>query len=406
MKVLDPLVKKYILLAHRLERHHRGVVDAHYGFASEVKLQVESEPIVSLNALHSSAEFILGELESNQEPRARYLYKQTLALKTIIEKKLGADITYRDEARLMLGIETISKQEEAPLHEAMDELDALLEGSGLLTERYTAWRRKFELRGEEVMKFTNAAMEQMKEKSHSLFPLPENSISVSLVRNKPWTGYHWYKGNFTSLYELNVDVPTTIWGVLHTTTHEAFCGHHTEAIIREQELVNQCGYVEFTLNILGAPCSLLSEGLAEAAAEIVIGNDEAVAQWLQENELLHKRPFTERDGKILAAIEKLGRKAVINAALLMHEENATDQAVVNYLAEFSPNDEVMLRRTVARLRDADYRTYMLTYPIGKELVLQKINASASSPQEAFFNLCRSVDVSFDSADTRSAYAFK
>lgn len=390
---ISTIAENYIRLAHRFDKHQKGVVDAHYGKASALKIEVDAEEPASLAALQREAQTILDDLKGDDSERATYLRRQTVALKTMIAKKRNAPFSYRDEAKLCLGIDAITWQDETPFTEAMKELDERLAGDGSVSDRYVRWRGNFELSGEEITPFILAVMDEAKHKTHSLFNLPENSVEVSLVRNQPWAGYHWYKGNFKSLYELNIDVPTTVWGVLHTTTHEAFCGHHTEAIVKENILVNELGYEEFSINLLGTPCSLVAEGVAEAAQHLLIGGTDEVITWIQTHEHLHKRRFTDNDAAIWRATEKIGRKPVINAALMLHEQQTSDDATLAYLKQHTPTEESLHRRTIARLRDADYRTYMLTYPIGKAKIMRELEAS-SNQAATFFNILKAVDYQF------------
>lgn len=401
MSTLNHVAEEYILLSHRLEKHQQGLVDAHYGKASELKSQVEVEPVRPLDTLHADAERLLDTLKADDSERAAYLQKQTLALKTIIEKKQGTPISYRDEARLCFGISTLDYTNEQGFADLIAEIDERLDaseiGNGSLPERFTRWREQFELKGDELLQFIQATMAYAKSKTESLFSLPENSVEVSLVREKPWAGYHWYRGNYQSLYELNTDVPTTIWGVLHTTTHEAFCGHHTEAIVKESELVRKQGLIEFSLNLLGAPCSTIAEGLAEAANYIIFGETSAVVAWLQAHKELHHRTISENDMRLIERIEELGRKPIVNAALLMYDENETDDAVFAYLRQYLPSEDALIRRTISRLRDDDFRAYMLTYPIGKAMIMDELYRS-NNPAQTFYNILKSVDYHFNAVE--------
>ncbi len=397
MSTLDEIADEYILLSHRLEKHHEGLVDAHYGRASELKTLVDAEPVQSLNALHADAEHLLKALYGNGSERAGYLRRQILALKTLIEKKQYQNVSYRDEVRLCYGITSLEYEDEAEFRNTLLEIDELLDmrifGNGSLSERFTQWRMRFELKGDELLQFVQATMGFAKTKTESLFLLPESSVEVKLVREKPWAGYHWYRGNYRSLYELNTDVPTTIWGVLHTTTHETFCGHHTEAVVREHELVHGQGFHEFSISLLGTPSNTISEGLAEAASYIIFGEMPSVIEWLRDHYAWHRRAISERDARIITLVEALGRKPIINAALLMYDENEDDETVFAYLRQYLPNEDALIRSTISRLRDKDFRAYMLTYPIGKSMVMGELHRSPD-PIQTFYNILKSVNYHF------------
>ncbi|MCS6988470.1 MAG: hypothetical protein NZM06_03025 [Chloroherpetonaceae bacterium] len=398
MNALNHVAEEYVLLSHRLNKHCEGLVDAHYGKASELKSQVDGEPLIALNDLLADAENILRALDGDISERANYLRKQTTALKTIIEKKQGKPISFRDEARLCYGISTIECANELELLDAIREIDERLDPSAFgddnLPERFVKWRSRFELKGDELIAFVLAVMKFAKEKTESLFPLPENAVEVSLVTDKPWAGYHWYRGNYRSLYELNADVPTTIWGVLHTTTHETFCGHHAEAVVKESELTRKRGFIEFGINLLGAPHSLVSEGLAESASFVIVGDSRAIVEWLRENQHLHRRSISDNDARLIELVEELGRQPIVNAALLMHDENASDDEVFSYLRQFLPSEDALIRRAISRLRDDDFRAYMLTYPIGKAMIMNELDRSPN-PAQTFYDILKSVDYQFN-----------
>jgi len=388
------IVEQYLQLALRFDKYQQGVVDAAYGKAAQLRKRIAQEPPFALEQLYEHAQAILSALEPISDSRAQYLYAQTLALQTMIEKKLGRMFSFREEAQLCLGIHHISWQDELELQQHIETLERLLEGSGTLSERFVRWRSRFELSAQAIERFISVALNEIKARAHQLFPLPENHVEVCLVQNKPWAGYHWYQGNFRSVYELNIDIPTTIWNALHTTIHEVFCGHHTEAIVKEAELVNQLGYDEFSISLLGTPASLLAEGLAEAAEYIMIGDTMHTVSWLNAHHDLHNSPLSERDAQILCTLNELGHRPLINAALLMHEQHASDEAVFAYLRRFLPSEDALLHRMVARLRDADYRTYMLTYPIGKLLVMRQLQA-AHNPVEKFYEMLKAVNYSLN-----------
>ncbi len=401
MNALNHIAEEYILLAHRLEKHHQGLVDAHYGRASELKLLVDAEPVRPLDALHVDAEQLLNALNGDTSERAAYLHKQLLALKTIIEKKQGYPISYRDEARLCYGITSLEYESEGEFREILSEIDDWLYvetfKGGTLPERFAHWRAQFELKGDALMQFIRVTMELAQTKTETIFSLPESTVEVSLVRKKPWAGYHWYRGNYRSLYELNTDVPTTIWGVLHTTTHEAFCGHHTEAVVKEHELVRKQGFNEFSINLLGTPCSTISEGLAEAASYIIFGEIPDIVDWLNDHKALHRCSISEEDARVIELVEELGRKPIINAALLMYDENENDDTLFAYLRQYLPSEDELIRRTISHLRDHDFRAYMLTYPIGKSMIMDELYFSPN-PFQTYYNILKSVDYRFNAVE--------
>ncbi|MFN3394852.1 MAG: hypothetical protein ACK424_09875 [Candidatus Thermochlorobacter sp.] len=144
------IVERYIQLALHFDKHQPSVVDAAYGKAAVWRERLAQEPPVPLESLHQQAEAILAALEHEQSDRAQYLRAQTLALRTMIEKKLGHRFSFREEARLCLGIQHIEWQDDTELSAHIDTLEHLLEGKGSLSERFVHWRKHFELQGEAI----------------------------------------------------------------------------------------------------------------------------------------------------------------------------------------------------------------------------------------------------------------
>ncbi|MBC8043647.1 MAG: hypothetical protein IAF08_09420, partial [Rhizobacter sp.] len=89
----------------------------------------------------------------------------------------------------------------------------------------------------------------------------------------------------------------------------------------------------------------------------------------------------------------IGRKPVVNAALMLHEENMPEAEVLAFLKRSSPSEETLHRRTIARLQDTDYPAYMLTYPLGKEKILNELSHSNNKP-ETFFEIAKQADYKF------------
>jgi hypothetical protein len=57
----------------------------------------------------------------------------------------------------------------------------------------------------------------------------EESFTLEYVTNQPWSGYNWYKGHYTSLIQINTDLPVAISRALDLACHEGYPGHHTSA---------------------------------------------------------------------------------------------------------------------------------------------------------------------------------
>jgi hypothetical protein len=69
---------------------------------------------------------------------------------------------------------------------------------------------------------------------------------VEYVTGKSWSAYNWYKGKFTSVIQVNTDLPITIDRAIDLACHEGIPGHHVYNALLEQHLVRERGWVEFS----------------------------------------------------------------------------------------------------------------------------------------------------------------
>jgi hypothetical protein len=108
---------------------------------------------------------------------------------------------------------------------------------------------------------------------HIVLPADER-FTLELVTGKSWGGYNWYKGNSTSLIQINTDLPVRIGRAVDLGCHEGYPGHHVYNMLLEQKLARARGWVEFTLYPLYSPQSFLAEGSANYGAELAFPGDE------------------------------------------------------------------------------------------------------------------------------------
>ena len=69
---------------------------------------------------------------------------------------------------------------------------------------------------------------------------------------------------------VNSDQQTTAADLVTLAAHEAYPGHHTEHVVKEQLLVRDQGFLEESIQLVPTPQSLVSEGIAELGLEVVM----------------------------------------------------------------------------------------------------------------------------------------
>jgi hypothetical protein len=213
--------------------------------------------------------------------------------------------------------------------------------------------------------------------AHLTLP-PGESFTVEYVTGKSWSGYNWYQGNFTSLIQVNTDLPITIDRAIDLACHEGYPGHHVYNMLLEQHLVRDRGWVEFSVYPLFSPQSLIAEGTANFGIHVAFPGAERTAF---ERETLYPLagldPATaERYAAVQDLVEKLSYAG--NEAARRYLNGGIDAgAAQTYLERYAmmPAD-----RAAQRVRFMDqYRSYVINYNLGQDLVRAYVERLGGTP---------------------------
>ena len=110
------------------------------------------------------------------------------------------------------------------------------------------------------------------------YQMPSNeSFVLEYVNNKPWSGYNWYKGNYQSVIQINLDLPILIDRAIDLACHEGYPGHHVYNMLLEKNLYRDKGWVEISLYPLYSPQSLIAEGSANYGIDMSFPGSEGAA---------------------------------------------------------------------------------------------------------------------------------
>jgi hypothetical protein len=201
---------------------------------------------------------------------------------------------------------------------------------------------------------------------HLALPAGE-TFTIEYVKGKSWSAYNWYKGNFTSVIQVNTDLPITIDRAIDLACHEGYPGHHVYNALLEKTLVRDRGWVEFSVYPLFSPQSLIAEGTANFGIDVAFPGD---ARTAFERDTLY--PLAGLDPKtapryaaVQALVDKLGYAG--NEAARRYLNGEIDRATAAaWLQRFAmmPKD-----RAEQRTRFFDqYRSYVINYNLGEDLV--------------------------------------
>ena len=382
---LDPLARDYVALALGIERHVPGYVDAYVGPPAVREEALAGGPPVPARLL-AAAEALAVRVAEYDAPETRvgFLTAQVAAMIATCRRLVGEEMAYRDEVGRLFDVEP-ERTPEAVFDAAIAELEALLPGAGPVADRAAAWRRGYEVAPETARALIDVIIPELRERTAAIVALPAGeAVEFRLVGDKPWRGYNWYLGDARSRVELNTDLPIHAHRLVELLCHEAYPGHHTEHALKDRVLYRECGYGEHAIHLINTPECVVSEGIATLAEEIVFTPEEAArfrAERVYPAAGLAGDPQREL---ALARAQRALRSVPGNAALLLHEENRSEEEVVAYLRRYGLLSEPEARQRLRFIADPLWRAYIFTYHVGHGLLGAWLAAGPDAERAARF----------------------
>lgn len=384
------LAERYCRLGLALGRHLPGLVDAYYG-PPELRAAAESGPLVQPGALAAELRDVALRLAQGEPiddgdhrddgARRRWLLEQVEGLRTTARRLAGEPVGYVEEVRSCYGAEPrpVDPEDVEAAHRRLAEVFGPDDPGG----RYRAWREAQAVPPERLPGVLAALTEDLRSRAEASFGLPEGErVELELTTNQPWSGFNYYLGGFRSRVAINCDLPVLSGSLGHLVAHEAYPGHHTEHCSKELRLWRRRHQVEETAFFVGTPECLVSEGLADHALELVLG--EEWPAWLAGHV---QAAGLVLDADVLAAVsgavETLGRCRA-TAAWRLHVEGADPEQVAVELARDTLGTRERAEKAVQFLTDPTWRAYITCYVEGMPLVRRWVRGDA----ERFARLLR------------------
>jgi hypothetical protein len=348
------VAERYIELGLRLGRHVDGLVDSYYG-PPELAERVDAEPLREPAALAEDAERLLDDTDD------RYLRAQVVGLGTVAQKLAGVEIPYSDEVERCYGVRP-RRTPDSVFEAAHAELDAALPGEGPLAERYQAWREGDPVPRDDLAPVFGSIVADLRERTRELYGLPEGEeAELDYVTGEPWSAYNYYLGNLRSRVAVNLDVPMVANFVVELMAHEIYPGHHTEHAWKEQLFVREGGRLEASILMIGAPESLVAEGIAELAAEMVVDDEDAfAAEHLARFGIDYDAESNAAIRRARAPLERVGG----NTALLLYEDGVPEDEARTYLQRWGLMSDRRAAIAMSFVTDPIWRSYVTTYADG------------------------------------------
>jgi hypothetical protein len=395
---MNAIAEGYVKLVLALGQHDSSYVDAYYG-PPEWKSDVErARP--SLAAIDADARLLLDRLlqlpaaeawRTSGSPaghelielRQVYLRRQLEALRSRVRMLSGDKFTFDEESRALYDA-VAPVHPESYFQGTLDELSAALPGSGPLIDRYDAFRKAFVIPADRLGTVFDLAVAECRRRTLAHVRLPESeSFRVEYVRDKSWSGYNWYQGNYRSLIQVNIDLPVYIDRAIDLACHEGYPGHHVYNVLLEQHLMRERGWIETSVYALFSPQSLIAEGTANYGIEVAFPDQERIS--FERDVLFPAAGLDPRGaapyGKVLQLTERLSYAGNEAARRYLNGEITRGQAAA-WLSRFAMMSPARAEQRT-RFFD-DYRSYVINYNLGKDLVKAFIErrAGAAEPRGA------------------------
>jgi hypothetical protein len=384
----DPLrsvAERYVKLVLAVGQHDADYVDAFYGPA-EWRKEAEATklPLTTIDAQAAALETEIPSIvvtpprKSDIELwtlRKQYLARQLAALRSRVAMLQGRKMTF-DEESLALYDAVAPVKPESEFEAVLKQLEAKLPGSGSLIDRYDRYKQAFVIPKTRVDRVFQEAIRGCRQRSMGHVDLPPNErFTVEYVTGKSWSGYNWYQGNFRSLIQVNTDLPIYIDRAIDLACHEGYPGHHVYNALLEKNLVRDRGWIEYTVYALFSPQSLIAEGTANYGIEVVFPMAERIR--LEQDVLF---PLAGLDVskvaeyyQVLELVDRLSYAGNEAARRYINGEITRDAAVA-WLEKYAMYTRP---RAEQRVRFIDqYRSYVINYNLGKDLVRAYIERKA------------------------------
>ena len=381
---MNMLARQYVRLVLALGQHDADYVDAYYGPA-ELKPAGDKRPLADIDREAATLQGLLAakpaagdELETL---RHRYLTQQLASLRTRTAMLTGAKLTFDQESKALYDAVAPTRTRH-DFERVLAQLERLLPGPGPLSDRYEQFRSRYAIPKDRLDATFRAAIDGCRARTLKHITLPAGeSFTVEYVTGKSWSGYNWYQGNYRSLIQVNIDLPIMVERAVDLACHEGYPGHHVYNTLLEQHLVRERGWVEFSVYALFSPQSLIAEGTANYGVDVAFPTAERVKF---EREVIFPAAGLNPAGaetfyEVKALVDQLSYAG--NEAARQYIDGKVDaKGAVDMLVSWGLYSRP---RAEQRVRFIDqYRSYVINYNLGQDLVKAYVERLAGTDDEA------------------------
>ena len=387
---MNQIAENYVKLVLEIGLYRPEYVDAYYGpkeWKPDAKSKRDIDSIL-ITSLNKKADDLLNKLDELSEYSAteietlryRFLYKQLLSIKGMIAIISGAELTFEKEAQILYDADP-PKLEKEHFVEILKKLDGIVPGEGNLTHRYNSFKDQFTIPKEKLDSAFNIAMKECRQRTIEYISLPQDEkFNVEYVNDKPWGAYNWFKGNLTSVIQVNTDLPITIDRIIGLSAHEGYPGHHLFNSLLEQKLVKDRGWIEYSVYPLYSPISLIAEGTANFSEKLIFPGSSKIK--FMKNVLFPlaglDTSLTEKYQKVIELVDQLNY-AGNEAARNYLDGNWERSETLSFLMEYALHSRERAEKKIDFIEF--YRSYIINYNYGFDLVTKFIEQNGGTEDD-------------------------
>lgn len=377
---LDRLAEQYVKLSLELGEHEEGYIDAYYGppawqaAAKAKKRDLTAIRIDLLRLVVGLMQIDRQTLSPEERRRHAFLIAQLRAAGARLQMMQGTKLSFEDEAERLFGVRPVLKAL-TDYDPVLQEIEALVPGDGPLWQRVDAFNDRFIIPADRLQAVMDAAIAECRRRTMDHIALPaDEKFTLEFVTGKSWSGYNWYKGDATSLIQINTDLPVRLSRAVDLGCHEGYPGHHVLNMLLEERLSKGKGWVEFTVYPLYSPQSLIAEGSANYGIELAFPGDERRAF-----EVGTLYPLAGLDPKDADAYLRLleAQKALAGARFTIASEflsgRITKDEAIALTQRYGLVSAKRAAQTVAF--SEQYRSYVINYGLGLDMVRAYVEAA-------------------------------
>lgn len=382
---LDAIAEDYVRLSLEIGTHEDGYVDAYYGPAgwrteAEAAPRPREELLAAVRALSARTDALGPPDDALVRQRRLALLAQLRAADTRLQMMLGEEFDFAEEASGLFGVAPIIEPLES-YDPVLARLEGLLPGEGDLADRVEAYRDQFTIPADRLDAVMRAAIAECRARTAAHIALPDaETFQLEFVTDQPWSGYNWYQGGAASLIQINTDLPIRIGRAVDLGCHEGYPGHHVFNMLLERNLVEQRGWIEYSVYPLFSPQSFIAEGSANYGIDLAFPGEARAAF---EAETLYPLAGLDpaRAAEYLAVEEAIADLA-----------GARFTITRDYLEGRIDRDQAIALSRRYQLRSPEgaaqaiafadvYRSYVINYGLGQDMVRAYIESRGDSPAE-------------------------